>query len=118
VNGPAQTTGETPLHVQTCPTDVVHATPARVWELISSPASICSWAEGTLVDGPARPLQAGDRVVMRSGPCRRFRVEVHVLGLRAQKEIALDVMLPFGVVNHEVIVLRAIDDGACRVTLN
>jgi hypothetical protein len=27
-------------------------------------------------------------------------------------------MLPFGVVNHESIALRAIDEGSCRVALN
>jgi hypothetical protein len=107
-----------PSHIQTCPTDVVHATRARVWELITSPTSICSWADGVLVDGPARPLQAGDRVVMRSGPLRHFKVVLHVLAARPHEELALDVMLPFGVVNHESIALRAIDEGSCRVALN
>jgi len=106
------------FQVQVCPTDVVQASAARVWELIISPTSISSWADGVLVDGPARQLQAGDRFVMRSGPWRVFAVKFHVLGLRAREEISLDVNLPFGVVNHEVIALRALNGRRCRVTLN
>jgi len=43
---------------------------------------------------------------------------LHVLAARPHEELALDVMLPFGVVNHESIALRAIDEGSCRVALN
>jgi hypothetical protein len=104
--------------VQTCPTDVVHAPRARVWELVSSAAGICSWADGALAEGPARPLEAGDHFSMRSGPWRLFEVRFDVLAVRGDEQISLDVRLPFGIVNHALIALRAQGDASCRVTLN
>lgn len=106
------------MTLQSCPTDIVEATPEQVWDLISSAERFDSWVDAKLIEGPARPLKVGDRFVMSAGPGRVLRVYFHVLGLRRPEEMKLDIRLPLGLVNHEVIQIRPVDPGRCRVTYN
>ena len=99
-----------------CPTDVVHAPAERVWELLTLPRLYPQWADARLVTAPDRPVAPGDRIALTSGP--GLRVTFDIVSLRPCEELAIDVTLPFGIVNHEVVRIGRISDGACRVTYN
>ena len=101
---------------QSCPTDIVTATPERVWELLTSPAHYASWADARPVDARARHVTVGDRVVLRAGPAGAFKVVFEFLKLEPPSELTLDARLPFDIVNHEVVRIRRIDESRCRVT--
>src|SRR5436190_9651625 len=92
----------------TCPTDIVHASPADVWSLVADPSLMSTWVDATLTDAPAPPrlVQVGDRLRFGAGPWHRLRVTFEILSVEAQRELAVDVHLPFGVINHEVIMIR------------
>jgi len=93
----------------------VGASPERIWELFARPASFAQWAGIRLVEGPGRDLAPGDRIVFGKGP---FRIVWKVLSLDPPRELALDIQVPFGVVNHEVVRISALGGGRSRVTLN
>jgi uncharacterized protein YndB with AHSA1/START domain len=104
--------------VQTCPTDIVTATPERVWELLTNPAHYASWADARPVDARARHVAVGDRVVLRAGPADAFTVIFEFRKIEPPSELTLDARLPFGIVNHEVVRIDRIDESRCRVTFN
>ena len=104
--------------MQACPTDVVNAPPERVWELLTNPAQYESWADAKPIDTLARSVAVGDRVILRTGPGRMFKVVFEFLKLDRPHELTLDVRLPFGVVNHEVVRISRLDGEQCRVTFN
>lgn len=106
------------MSFQTCPTDIIEATPEQVWDQISSAERFDTWVDAKLIDGPARPLEVGDRFVMSAGPGHMLRIYFHVLGMRRPEEMRLDIRLPLGLVNHEVIQICALDAGRCRVIYN
>jgi uncharacterized protein YndB with AHSA1/START domain len=99
-----------------CPTDVVAAPAERIWELLVDASSLARWTKTRLVEGPKRPLQAGDRIVCGAGP--GLRAIFDVLEVVPQQTLRVDVTMSFGIVNHEVIQLAAIDDTHTRVTFN
>lgn len=43
---------------ETCPTDVIRATPERVWELLTNPARF-GWLGVKVIESPARNLAVG-----------------------------------------------------------
>jgi uncharacterized protein YndB with AHSA1/START domain len=102
------------MSVSACPTDVVNAPAERIWQLITSPPEVARWTETRLVDGPNRPMQPGDRVTFRAGP--GLYVVFRVLDADLPKRLVIDVDLPFGVVNHEVLQVSPLGEGGCRVT--
>lgn len=104
--------------VQTCPTDIVTATPERVWELLTNPMHYALWADARPVDARARHVAAGDRVVLRAGPADAFTVIFEFLKLEPPSKLTLDARLPFGIVNHEVVGIDRIDESRCRVTFD
>lgn len=60
----------------------------------------------------------GDRVVLGAGVRGLFRVVVDVVDAAPPTRIGLDVRLPFGVVNREVLVITPLSSSSCRVTFN
>lgn len=99
--------------MEVCPTDVVLASTERIWFLLTDPTRLAQWTGTKLVEGAASPVSVGDHVVLRAGA---LRITVAVLDMRPQRELTLDVGLPFGVTNHEHIQIRAIDAHSSRVT--
>lgn len=101
--------------INACPTDVISASPERVWELLVRPDLFAQWAECVLEEGPRRPVTTGERFVFRKGP---FHIRYEVLGVDAPRELALNIHLPFGVLNREVVRITPVGAERCRVTLN
>jgi hypothetical protein len=106
------------MTVEVCPTDVVAAAPERIWELLTDPSQYPRWADGVVVAGPSGRVQPGDRIVLATGPLRLFRARLDVVAMCASEELTLDIGLPFGLRNHEVIRITLAGEGACRVTFN
>ena len=106
------------MAIQTCPTAIVQAPPERVWRLLTNPTDLTRWSGVRMLQRPDRPLSPGDQIVFRAGPGGFFKVTFHVLKAEPARRLALDVLLPFGVVNHENIVITPISDSESRVTFN
>ena len=102
--------------IQTCPTDLVHASAERVWELLTIPQEFANWSETRLIAGPARPVTVGDCLVVGSGFSNQMKVYLDVVAAKPPQELVLRVRLPFGVVNHELVRITAIDQDHCRLT--
>jgi uncharacterized protein YndB with AHSA1/START domain len=101
--------------MEVCPTDVILAPAERVWRLVTNPHELAQWTGTTLVEGPARALSAGDRLVFRAG---MFHVIFDVLDMQAPLQLTLDIALPFAVKNREQIQITPIDASSCRTTFN
>ncbi len=99
-----------------CPTDVVAAPAERIWELLVDASKLASWTDTRLLEGPKRPLQAGDHIVYAAGP--GLRAIFDVLEVVPRQTLRVDVTMSFGIVNHEVIQLAPIDGAHTRVTFN
>lgn len=52
------------MAIQTCPTDIVEASTEKIWELLTTPRLYERWVDAKLLEGPGRPLAAGDRLVL------------------------------------------------------
>jgi uncharacterized protein YndB with AHSA1/START domain len=100
---------------ETCPTDVIHASPEHVWDLLTVPARL-DWVGVKLVESPARRLAVGDRLVFR--PVPGLRLSWDVLAVEPRRTLELDIQAPFGIRNREVVVVAPLDGGSCRVTFN
>jgi uncharacterized protein YndB with AHSA1/START domain len=98
---------------QTCPTEVIHASPERVWELLVNPDRL-GWLGVKVVQAPARNLAVGDRLVF--GPAPGLRLSWDVLAVEPPRALELDVKVPFGIRNHEIVVVSPLGSGSCRVT--
>jgi uncharacterized protein YndB with AHSA1/START domain len=101
--------------MEACPTDVLLAPAERIWHLLTDARKLAQWTGTTLVAGPAGPLRAGDRVVLRAG---LLRITVGVLAVHPPGQLVLDVGLPLGVTNHEQIQITPLDAHSSRVTFN
>src|SRR5437868_418080 len=102
----------------TCPTDVVEAAPEAVWAQLASAGAYERWADVRLRSGPARPLAAGDRMVFGTGPGSLLTVVFDVMEMDPPRRLVLDIQLPLGLFNHEVIQISAMGPSRCRVTYN
>jgi len=87
---------------ETCPTDVVRASPERVWDLLTNPARL-DWLGVKVVEAPARDLAVGDRLVF--GPAPGLHMSWDVLSVEPLRALELDVKVPFGIRNHEIVVV-------------
>ncbi len=99
--------------VETCPTDVVRASPQRVWDLLTDPAQL-GWLGVRVVQAPARRIAVGDRLVF--GPAPGLRLSWDVLSAEPPRTLELDVRVPFGIRNHEIVIVSPVGSGSCRVT--
>ena len=109
---------EARMSIVTCPTEIVAAPPELVWELLISPAQLARWSGAKLVEGPSRPLKGGDVVVLGAGVAHRLKVTIEVKSIEPSRQLTLNVRLPLGVVNHEVVVVTPLGMERCRVTFN
>ncbi len=100
---------------QTCPTDVIHATPGCVWELLANPARY-DWLGVKVIESPARNLAVGDR--LRFGPAPGLRLSWTVLSIEPLRTLELDIKVPLGIRNHETVVVSPVGAGSCRVTFH
>lgn len=107
------------MSIQTCPTTMVQAPAERVWRLLTAPSAF-QWTGLKVVQAPDRPMAAGDQIVLcaGAGPGRLLEMRFRVIDLERCRRLALEVHLPFGIVNHEVVVINPASDAACRVTYN
>ena len=94
---------------------MVLAPAERIWPLLTDPRKLAQWTGTFLVDGPARPVNVGDHLVLGVG---MFRITFDVLDVRPPRQLTLDVGLPFGITNHEEIQITPIDEHTSRVTFN
>src|SRR5262245_34243539 len=104
--------------IQVCPTDIVQASPDRIWDLLASPRALAGWSDTTLVEAPEREITSGDRLVLGAGPAHRFRVVFHVRQAIRPRLLSIDIRLPFGVTNDETIEISPLGSDMCRVTFN
>jgi len=98
---------------ETCPTDIIRTSSERVWELLTDPARL-DWLGVKVVEAPAHTLAAGDRLVFGPGPGLRLSWEV--LAVEPLRRLELDVSAPFGIRNHEIVVVSPLGRDSCRVT--
>jgi uncharacterized protein YndB with AHSA1/START domain len=105
-----------PIH--TCPTDVLHATPCRVWDALTMSRELQKWMGVKILNGPSRAIEAGDHLILGVGLGSLIKVYFDIKEAESPSRLALDVSLPFGVVNHEVIRITAMGPAQCRVTFN
>jgi len=106
------------MAIQTCPTAMVEAPADHVWRLLTTPSALQRWSGIKIVKGPERPLATGDQIVFRAGLGVLLEARFQVVELERLRRLALEVHLPFGIVNHEVVVISPVSNGACRVTYN
>ena len=106
------------MSIQTCPTAVIRAPVERVWHCLTSPAELERWSGARLILVPTRPLMAGDSLLFTAGMGGLMRVAFYVLGIDAERRLALMVYLPFGIVNRETVVITPVSPVECRVTFN
>jgi hypothetical protein len=104
--------------IVTCPTDVVLASADRVWDLLTDPRELSAWSGAKIVKAPPRRLAEGDDLVLAGGPLHRLLITFHIARAERPKELAIEIQLPFGVVNHEVVGIGASGPDRCRVTFN
>lgn len=99
----------------TCPTDIVRAPAARVWEHLIDPTRL-GWVDARLIEAPERPLAVGDRLVFVAS--FGLRVSWVVLAMEPLRSLELDIGLPFGMANHQTMVISPAGEESCRVTFN
>jgi uncharacterized protein YndB with AHSA1/START domain len=106
--------------ITTCPTDVFAAPAERVWRLVTDPVSLARWSGCKLLRGAthAGSVREGDRLVFGKGLGAVFRFEMRIIEAIPPARLSVDVFLPFGVVNHEIIVVTPVSPRSCRVTFN
>jgi hypothetical protein len=102
------------IHV--CPTDVVYAPPDRIWQLVTTPRELASWTDTRLVEGPDHEVTPGDCIVLAAGIGRRLKVVLYVRQAERPHHLVLDIRLPFGVANDELIRITPTWSEASRVT--
>ena len=100
---------------ETCPTDIVHAAPEQVWELLTNSARL-DWLGVKLVESPAHHLAVGDRLVFGSAP--GLHLSWNVVAVEPLRTLELDIKTPFGIRNHEIIVVSPAGSDSCRLTFN
>jgi len=101
---------------ETCPPAIIHAPPARVWELLTNPARLDDWLGVKVIEAPARNLAVGDRLVF--GPAPGLRLSWNVLSIEPLRTLELDIKAPLGIRNHEIVVVSPVGSDSCRVTFN
>ena len=105
------------MMLRVCPTEVVRASPDRIWDLLTTPRELAAWSETKLVEAPERELRAGDRLMLAAGR-GWFRVTFHVRDVQRPRLLSIHIRLPFGVINEETIHVSPIGSSESRVTFN
>jgi uncharacterized protein YndB with AHSA1/START domain len=106
------------MMIHVCPTDIVQASPAQIWYLLTNPRKLAGWSDTSVIEAPEREIIAGDRLVLGAGIAHRFHVMFLVREAVPPRLLSLDIRLPFGVTNDETIDISPVGSGSCRVTFN
>ena len=104
------------LHV--CPAETILASAQRVWDLVSTPDMLARWSDTRIVQAPNREMIAGDRLILGVGVGHHLKVRLRVEEALRPRRLALEIRLPIGVTNHEVISISPVGPESCRVTFN
>ncbi len=105
--------------VSACPIAVVKAPAAVVWATLVDVQHIGEWADARLVSAdPPGPAAPGQRLALTTREIGlSFALSMEILEVdEAAGRMRLDVRLPFGVVNHETITIKAVHAGSTRVS--
>jgi hypothetical protein len=107
------------VNILVCPTDVVRAPIEVVWRTLTE--GYAEWVDGEVAavepPGPAAPGQSIE--ILARGFGRRFRVRMEMGAVDAARHrLPVDVYLPLGIVNHELVTLDPTPDGATLVRFN
>ena len=107
--------------VNVCPASVTHASPDRVWSVLSAPERFSEWTDATFLSsdppGPVRPGQTIHLTAPSFGRSLPVDIEVHDVDPQ-RRWIDLVVRLPFGVENHEHLTLTETAEGGTLVRFN
>jgi len=109
------------VRLSTCPTATIHAPPDVVWLLLTDPAEYAHWGLHVGSVDPPRLAHAGQRIELQDRALgRSFPVTVELRDVRESphRALRLDVRLPFGVVNRELITCATLSEDACFVVFN
>lgn len=104
------------MSIHTCPTAMFHAPGERVWRLLTTLDEWQRWSRERIVKGPDRPLAAGDQFELGVGFGHLVRIHFAVLDLEPLRRLTLDIHMPLGIVNREVVIITPQSDTACWVT--
>jgi uncharacterized protein YndB with AHSA1/START domain len=104
----------------TCPTDLVNASAASVWEMLTSPERYESWTGADLLSvSPPGRVRPGQRIEFRVRELGRWwSIHFEVGRVNEGETLELAVFMPLGIINHEVVVLTPLDDSHTRLTFN
>jgi hypothetical protein len=101
-----------------CPTTVAEAPAPSVWALLVEPRALDRWWDAKSVEAPDRPLAPGDRIVARpKGSLSFLRITADVTLVDAENlQLGLNIRLPLGLRNDEVIRISPLGPERCRIT--
>jgi hypothetical protein len=116
-----RTTIDRAMRVTTCPTATIHAPIDIVWRLLTDPDEYVHWGGHVVAVDPPGTLRPGQRIVLHERTFGRwFAVRFDVRAVRdlPNRSIRVDVHLPFGVVNRELISCAALGPESTFVSFN
>jgi|SRR5579871_1134244 len=102
-----------------CPTDIVDTPAETVWALLTNPSGWGSYFDATVKSViPEGHAVQGQRVGLATGSWPfRFLLTFEFTGVdEVRHELAIDIRLPFGIVNHERLSVTPLGANACRVS--
>jgi hypothetical protein len=107
--------------VNVCPASVTHASPDRLWSVLSAPDRFGEWTDATYVSSDPVGIVKPGQTIHLTAPLfgRSLPVDIEVHGVDALRRwIDLVVRLPFGVENHEHLTLTETAEGGTLVRFN
>ena|SRR2546430_11402753 len=109
---------ETPVIVTVCPSAMIQAPVATVWQLMTRPEGFDTWVDGRLEAAePPGPARAGQRLRLSTWAAGiRFRVLIEVREVDAgAHRLRMLVRLPFGIVNDQTTTMAEALNGQALV---
>ncbi|HEX6348128.1 MAG TPA: hypothetical protein VF160_01920 [Candidatus Dormibacteraeota bacterium] len=107
------------MNVLVCPADVVSAPVEVAWRTLTE--DYASWLDGEIRSAqPPGPMVTGQVIELVTRELGLgFRVRLRVLNVDAgRRHAGIDVDLPFGVVNHELVTMDPTPEGGTLVRFN
>ncbi|MCY1078141.1 SRPBCC family protein [Archangium lansingense] len=106
------------MSVSVCPTVVAQAPASFVWALLVQPRAMDRWWDAESLEAPDRPLVPGDRIIAHPKGAPGFlRITADVTLVDTENlQFGLDIRLPLGLRNEEVIRITPLGPERCRIT--